>query len=911
MKLLRAFLSRLNAPLIGECRDRDLALELDAHLEMLTDDNLRAGLAPEEARRRARIALGGLESVKEDCRDRWDFPFLSSFWRDLRYAARTLGRNRTFAATAILTLALGIGANTAIFSLLNAVLLRNLPVRQPQQLVFFGKAHNAGSNDVLPTGDVQLFSYPFYREFRRENRVFSDVAAICSIPFAAHGRVAPNTDLEKINVELVSGSYFNTLGVNSILGRALSDADDQTPGAHPVAVASYSWWQSRLAKDRSAVGSTVKIASTVYTIVGVAPREFFGVTVGQSPDLWIPLAMEKEISPGWNGREKNLFQSLHLIARRKPGVNEAQAGTETNLLFRRILLSYAGPKPTRRQLDDIRHARIDLTPAATGRSYLRTQFSAPLEILMGLVALVLLIACANVANLQLGRATARQREMAVRMSMGAGRSRLIRQLIIESGLLGSAGAMLGLLLAWGASRLLLLMVSTGGDSLPVRVTPDAAALGFTLAITALTVLLFGMAPAFRITGLDLAAALKTGRGIVSVGNRLTRGLVAGQVAMSLILLVCAGLFLRSLTNLMDVDTGFDKQNVLLMGVDPGAAGYQVDSRLESMMQRVEERVGSLPGIQSAGFAMSVFEGGGMTVGITVPGRPSGAGETEVFHDIVGPRYLDAMKMPIVMGRGLSVRDNGASPRVAVINETMAHTYFPGGSPLGRTFGVGDELGNDPSWQNIEVVGVVKDAKYMRLQEKPQPAAFYPHAQHSLHLLFNFVARYRGNPGAIAAEIRSGVREIDPNLPIGDFRSLERVVDDSVLNKRVAAQLATFFGLLAAFLACIGIYGVMSWGIARRTGEFGMRMALGAGRRGVLWIVLKEILWLIFAGIAAGLALALASSRLVGSLLYGLNSYDPAVIGLSILAMSAAALLAGYLPARRATRIDPMAALRYE
>jgi len=911
MSQLRAFISRLKAPLIRELQDRDLALELDSHIQMLTDDNIRAGIPPEEARRQAQLVLGGMESIKEDCRDRWNIPFLSSCWRDLCYAARVLGRNRTFAATAILTLALGIGANTAIFSLLNAVLLRKLPVRQPQELVFFGKAHNTGSNDVLPTGSVQLFSYPFYREFRRENRIFSDVAAIGSIPFGAHGRVARSTDLEKINVELVSGSYFTTLGVNPVLGRTLSDADDQTPGAHSVAVASYSWWQHRLAEDRSALGATVKIGSTVYAIVGVAPREFFGVTVGQSPDLWIPLAMEKEISPGWNGREKNLFQSLHIIARRKPGINEAQARAETNLLFRRIQLSYAGPQPTPRQLNDIRHAQIDLTPAATGRSSLRTRFSSPLEIMMALVALVLLIACANVANLLLGRATARQREIAVRMSMGAGRSRLIRQLLVESGLLGLAGAALGVLLAWGASRLLLLMVSAGGDSMPIRVTPDAAALAFTLAIAILTVLLFGMAPAFHVTGIDLASTLKTGRGMVSAGNRLSRGLVAGQVAMSLILLVCAGLFLRSLTNLMDVDTGFDKQNVLLMGIDPGAAGYQTDSRLDSMMQRVEEHVSSLPGVQSASFAMFVFEGGGMTNAVNVPGRTASGQDPEVDNNIVGPQYLDAMKMPIVMGRGLNVRDNAAAPKAAVINETMARTYFPGSSPLGRTFGVGDELGHDPSWQNIEVVGVVKDAKYMNLQERPQPAAFYPHSQHSLHFLFNFIARYSGNPNQLVSGIRSAVREIDPNLPLGDVTSLERVVDDSVLNKRVAAQLATFFGVLAAFLACIGIYGVMSWGIARRTGEFGIRMALGAGRPRVLWIVLREILWLVFAGVAIGLALALASSRLIESSLYGLTSYDPIVIGLSILAMSAAALFAGYLPARRATRIDPLAALRYE
>ncbi len=911
MKPLSAYLARLRGA--DQRRELDLALELDAHIEMLTDDNIRAGIPPEEARRLASIAMGGMEQIKDDCRDRWSFPWLASLRRDLSYAVRVLAKSPTFTATAVLTLALGIGANTAIFSLMNAILLRNLPVRQPQQLVFFGDAKATGSTGFWPDGDTQLFSYPFFRQFRQENQVFSDVAAIASILFNTHGRVGSSSGFEKINVELVSGSYFNTLGVSPLFGRTLSDADDLEPGQGRVAVANYAWWQRRFAGNPKAIGGAVTIGSTPYVIVGVAPPEFFGVTVGQSPDLWIPLAMQKEISPGWNGLNDNLFQTLHVIARLKPGLNVQQAQAHTDFLFRQILRSYAGPQPDRHRLDVIERAQIELTPATTGRSGLRRQFSAPLKVLMVVVALVLLIACANVANLLLARATVRQREIAVRLSIGAARARLIRQLLVESGLLGLAGSVLGIAFAWAGSRVLLLMVSAGPEVTPVRVTPDITVLAFTLGVTILTVLIFGVVPAFRTTAASPITSLKEGRGVTSpVRNHLAGSLVVGQVALSLTLLVGAGLFLRTLTNLMDVDAGFDKRNVVLASVDFNAAGYRPDGRMESTMKRVEERVGSLPGVRGASFAFFVFDGGGWTTGVDVPGRARSEEDPNVNHNIVGPQYLDAMKMPIVLGRALSARDDLASRKIAVINETMARTYFPGVSPLGRTFGVDYDMSRDPAeWKNIEVVGVVKDAKYMDLEEKQMPAAFYPHAQHMDRFLFNLVVRYTGAPEAIPVQIRKAVQEVDPNLPTGDMTTLARMVDSSVTNKRLAAQVCTFFSVLAAFLACIGIYGVTSCSVARRSNEFGLRMAMGAERRFVLWIVLKEILWLVTGGVAIGIAFATASSRVLESLLFGLKAFDPTVMVLAIFAMVAVALFAGYLPARRATRIDPMAALRYE
>jgi predicted permease len=839
----------------------------------------------------------------------------TSLMQDLRYALRQLRKNPGFTAVAVFTLALGIGANTAIFSLLNAVLLRNLPIRQPEQLMLFGKGTWRGSMDGLPDRSWQLFSYPFFREFRQKNQVFSEVAAIDSIMFSTHGRVADGTNLEKINAELVSGTYFDTLGVRPVLGRVLTDADDRTPGGHPVVVASYSWWQRRFAKDGNVIGKSVTIRSTVYTVIGVAPAEFFGATVGQSPDLWIPLAMEKEISPGWNGLDENLFQSLYIIARRKPNVSAEQAGANTNLLFKQIIRQYAGAQPSQKQLDGIQRAEIALTPAAKGLSQLRHEFSSPLKILMAVVALVLLVACANVANLLLARASARQREVAVRMSMGARRLRLIRQLMVESTLLGATGAILGFWLAWGATQVLPRMVSAGSGPAPISVTPDIAVLGFSALVAVFTVLLFGTVPALSATRVELVPSLKEGRGTTSSRSRsrLARGLIVGQVALSLVLLAGAGLFLRTLVNLTNVDTGFNKQNVLTTSVDPDGAGYQEDARWNGVMDQIEERVNALPGIRAASFAFTLFNGGGWTDGVIVPGRPHQEHDPDVDHNMVGPRYFEAMGMPIVMGRSLLPEDVAKSRHVAVINETMARTFFGNESPVGYTFSIEGEPGTATKlseWLNLEVVGVVKDAKYMDLDEKPMPAAFYPHSQHP-GFLYTLIARYSGDPAVLAQAIGTTVHNIDPNLPVGEFSTLARLVDDSVLNHRLVAQLCTFFGVLASLLACIGIYGLMSYGVTRRTNEFGVRLALGAHRHHLVWLVLRETLALVLIGIALGLAAAPAIGRIVVSFLFGLKFYDPLSIGIAVLSMIAVALLAGYVPARRAAKVDPMIALRYE
>jgi predicted permease len=881
----------------------DFREEIRAHIDLEAARLREQGMSPEEARAAARRMFGNVTGAEERYYESRRWVWLDVLVQNARFGLRMLARNPGSSLVAILTLALGIGANAAIFSLLNALMLRHLPVRHPQELVLFGKAEWAGSANVLPNRNWQLFSYPGYRDFQRKNKVFSDVAAIDSILLSTHGRVASAENLEKVSVELVSGTFFQTLGVNAAIGRILTDADDIHPGAHPIAVANYAWWERRLGKAPSVLGTTVTIGKTTYSIVGVTPPQFFGAIVGQSPDLWIPLSMEREVYPGWNGLDQDLFQSLYVFARRKPGVSIEQASANVNVIFQQMVRAYAGMEASPKVLESISHAHVELTPAATGMARFRRELTGPLAILMSMVTLVLVIACANVANLLLARSASRQREIAVRMSIGASRPRLIQQLLIESGLLGLAGAAFSVPVAWGLLHLLLSMKSAPPA---LHVEPDWRVLVFALAITVLTVLLFGTIPAFRATRINLPASLRGGRGVTGgpARNRLARSLIVGQVALSLALLTGSGLLLHNLVNLINVDTGFDKRNVLLTGVDAGGAGYHEDVRLENMMERVEETVGALPGIHGAAFALSVFDGGGWTDSIVVPGQP--ALQQDVIHNIVGTHYLEAMSMPLILGRYLTPRDDHDSQKVAVINETLARTYFPGMSPVGRTF----SIGNEPEWQGLQVVGVVRDAKYMGLQEKQQAAAFYPHAQH-WSIVGNFVVRSSGDPKLAIPAIRRAIADVDPNLPVADFTTLGEVVNRSLASPRLVAELSIAFGALAALLASIGIYGVMSYSIARRTNEFGVRMALGALQADVLWMVLRETLQLVTVGVAAGLMLALILNRLMTSILFGLGPADPLAISLATLLMVAVALLAGWLPARRATRIDPTIALRYE
>jgi predicted permease len=901
--------------------ESDLEKELRFHFESQVAEKMRSGIPESEARRLTRLEFGDIEQIKEDCREsRGSRRSRGTLWleylvQDIWFGLRQLRKSPGFTSIALLSIALGIGANTAIFTLVNAILLRPLPVQNPSELVLFGDGRVQGLTFSVPDGKWQLFSYSFFHDFRRQATSYAGIAAVNSTQFASKASIAGSA-YQTAHVDLVSGSYFPVLGVPAFLGRTIIESDDNAPGAGPVAVASYVWFQRHFNGDPSALGKTIRIQSHDYTLIGVARPGFSGVTVAQSTDLWIPLSMETEMSPGQNGLTNNFFQSLQLIGRLKPDVKPAQASSETNLLFKQIMRDYLGPQPSQKHIEDIAHAGVELTPGSRGISPLRAWFSLPLEMLMTIVALVLLIACANIANMLLARGVARTREVAVRMALGASRGRVVFQLLIESVLLSVAGAVAGLALAWKASILLLQMATPGPDPVPLNLTPDLPVLAFTLGLTVLTALLFGCLPALRATGIEFTPALKDGRGSSSVSARgtLARSLIAGQIALSVLLLVVAGLFVRSLIHLTSIDTGFDKHNVLVFSLDSSTANLPHHSpdeiRSVHLQEQIESRVQAIPGVQSDSFAFYTFNQGSWSDLVLfqgVPRTPENA--DQVFFNNVGNGFFSTMGIPLLAGRTFTAQDTQNSPKVAVINESMARRFFPNGSAVGDRFAVG-ETPDHPA--EIEVIGVVKDAKYNALDEGSLQAAYFPCTQNA-GFYGSFAVRYA--PGAnrreIIARVRNSIAEINPNILVDGVTGLDDQVNQSIATQSLIARLTSFFGFIAVFLACIGIYGLLSYSVARRTSELGIRLALGAQSRMLLWLVLRESLLLLIIGLAIGIPIALSSTRILKSLLYELSPLDPAAITTAVAAVVVMTLAAAWLPARRATKINPIQALRAE
>ena len=843
---------------------------------------------------------------------------IRDMWQDLGYGLRMLRRNPGFTAIAVFSLALGIGANTTIFSVVDALMLRTLPVRNPQQLVAF------------TTSDMGFFSpYAGLERYSDLTEVFSGVSAICLIDRYnvtlnnPYGGPRLN-DAGQVGIGLVSGNYFSTLGVGTVIGRPLTADDDRGPGGHPVAVISYSYWERRLGRRADVVGRTLTLNDTTYTILGVTPRGFSGDSIGQPSDIWIPIAMQSQVMPEKPGLLTDQRANwVRIVARVKPEVSIKQAEAAAQVRYQQLLRERMGPDPPPQESQRIARLQLSLASAARGFSPQRQSLGRPLMVVLIVVGLVLLIACANVANLLLARAVARKQEMVVRAALGAGRSRIMRQLLTESFLLVMIGGTLGALFAaWGTSALAAFLGSglpRMGFATPVTIDLDlrldVRMLAFTGAVCLVTGLLFGLAPALRGSRIALAPALgrRGGDSGKSVARfSLGKGLVISQVALSLLLLVAAGLFLRTLRNLQAQDIGIERQHLLMVWTAPVQIGRSGPA-VAALYQTTQGRISSLPGVLSAcpsnaGLVTGGGSGSGSD-GLTVQGQMPKAGLAGgLGRAAVGPGFFEVVGMQLLSGRDFTPQDNKeTAPRVAVINETLARFEFGNQNPIGKRFTQRGDKG-DP-W---EIVGVVKNGKDRSLREQNLGMVYVPYRQLIDKLQMMFLAVHTvGNPAAVTARVRQELRDIDPNLPVLNIDTVDEQMSGVLVQERLTATVAGFFGLFAALLACLGLYGVISYTTARRTNEIGIRMALGAQAGDILKLVWKSGVSLILIGVAIGLAGALALTRLITSLLFGVTATDATTLATVSAGLIAFALLACYIPAHRATKVDPLVALRYE
>jgi predicted permease len=875
--------------------EHELDDELRFHFERQVEKNLAAGVTPQEARYAAHRTIGGIAQIEEQCRDERRVRFLSDTLQDLRYAVRMLRKSPAFAAIAVLSLALGIGANTAIFSLINAVLLQALPVQNPEQLVRLTHAN-------LRNARSTSFPYPFYRELRDHATVFTGVVCQSDVELG----LSVNGGTEQVSGEFVSGNYFEVLGIKPYIGRLFAP-DDERLGGRPVAVLSYGFWRRRFGADPGIVGRTIDLNTIPVTVLGVSPPSFDGLEIGQPPDLMAPIAMQAQIQMQRSYLESN-NEWLTLVARVKPGVayGEAQAAAQS-MLLRYMEAGRIGAR-TEYERRLFVSERLLFEPAAKGFQNLGKRFRLALKVLMAVVGAVLLIACVNIANLLLARTVSRQREIAVRLALGAGRGRLIRQLLTENILLALLGGILGILFAFWAGNLLVSFIPQRGSSLALRLSPDLRVLSFTLAVSFMTGIFFGLAPALQSAKLNVTPNLK-GEPPLLPGMRLPwrKLLVSVQVGLSLLLLIGGGLFARSLHNLRTMDTGFVRENILVMAMNPTLAGYKID-QTKPFFRAVLAHVSALPGVRSATFsAQGLINQSTWGSGITVEGFAPIEGDVGPNRDIVAPGYFTTLSIPILLGRDFGTHDGENAQHVAIVNEKFVHFYFGNRNPIGRRIGPGYK----GAMTDYVIVGVAKDGKYATLREETPRFWYIPYEQWPFVNMLYLYARTAGDPTRMAAAIRHEIAAVDKNVAVFDIKTLDAQVEEDLAADRLVAILSGFFSLLAAVLAAIGLYGVMAYTVTRRTREIGIRMALGAVRGEVVWLVLREVALLAVLGIAIGVPAALALSRLVASMLYGVNPRDVVTLEAATLLMAVVAVAAGYFPARRAARVDPMVALRYE
>ena len=846
---------------------------------------------------------------------------MGTFWNDLRFALRTLRKSPVFTIVAIASLALGIGANTAIFTLLDQVLLRPLPVKDPARLVALKmQGFHYGGN-----WGMNALSYPMYRDFTQHNSVFSGMFCRFLYPMS----VTFNGSTERVQGELVSGTYFPVLGVNAAAGRMLTPGDDRLPGGHPVAVLSHAYWMTRFAGNPSVVGSTVIVNGHSYTVIGIAQRGFDGMEFGFPARVFVPLMMKNQITPSWadNTLENRRQRWVNAFGRLKPGVTKEKAEASLQPFFHSMLemevrepaFRNAPPGVRERFLKNV----IRLLPGSQGHSWVRGQLVTPLWLLMALTGGVLLIACANVASLLVAKATARHKEIAIRLAMGAGRKLIIGQLLVESLLLSLVGGAAGLVLAVVADRALMALLPAETLTLQISAVPDLSVLLFTLAVAVVTGVLFGLIPALRCTSPDIAPTLKDQACSVIGGGsqvRLRKALVAAQVTLSLLLLTGAGLFIRSLQNLRDMGPGFRTENLLTFDVDPSLNGYGVP-RTKAFYQRLTAELAAIPGVRACGLASNrILDDDEWDNWVTIEGFMPKPGEyPDPFMNSVSPTYFGTLGVPVIAGRAFTEKDTASvqhgkdaddkAPTVVIVNEKFARRFFgSAANAIGRRAGFGIDPGTKT---DMEIIGVIGDIKYTNLRDEIPIQMFEPYLAMNWAGGMTVFARTTMDPAQFFPAVRRQVRELDASLPIYDMRSMDEQISNSLLIERLIASLSTIFGFLATLLAAIGLYGVMAYTVERRTREIGVRMALGAFRKDVIWLVMREVLLLVAIGIAGGLAAAVGLARLVQSQLFGLSPWDPATLGLAAVGLAAVACAAGYIPAWHASRVDAMTALRYE
>lgn len=887
MTLLHRLASVLDWLLRRDRAERGLDEELQAYLELSAAEKMRDGVSPAEARRLARIELGGLEQAKERVRTYRHGARLDEILRDVRYAVRMFRRNPGFTIAIVLTLAFGIGANTAIFSLIDALMLRWLPVRNPHELVQISLQPRGATG---PGGES--LSYAIVRALAERRDIFAGVTGFSASTFD----VGVPGAATRVRGAVVTGDFYDTLGLNPVVGRLITKQDD-APGAPLVAVLSYAFWEQQFARSPNAVGQVLRVSGVPVSVIGVSPAGFLGANVGARADLTIAVSGLPQVNPSWASLLGPGNFWLRVLARPQPRLSNEQAATHLNAIWPQMAEDVIAPHWPASRRKEMAESVFHFVPGGTGWTRLREIYAKPLFVLMAVVGLVLFIACANVASLLLARASTRQREMAVRLAMGAGRGRVVRQLLIESTLLSSIGASAGIFLAWASGQFLIDLISREPAEIVLDLTPNAHILAFTAAVAMATGILFGLAPAFQATSAGPSTALKDDSRTSGRRSRLLPWLVTGQVAISLVLLAGAALFVRTLQNLHHLDPGFRAEGVLLA---------EIDGRRPALPQQIIDDLRRLPGVVSVAWTTHTpLSGSTWSEPAVAAGQPIPERDNALFVG-AGPRFFETMQIPLLAGREFTDRDTASRPGLAIVNEAFAQRHFAGVPPVGQRL----STRIDGQRRDLEIVGLVRDTRWRDLRTAPYPTVYVAYAQISGETFNTIAIRATGGLGRLTTDLRQSLQSIVPGASF-DVHPLSTQVQATLVQERMMATLAGAFGLLALSLVCVGLYGLLAYSVAQRTKEIGIRMALGAQAGLVVRLVLRDGARLIAIGVALGLPAAWVASRWTKSMLFGVTPTDPGAIGTALAVLTAAALVASYLPARRASRLDPLAALRHE